>query len=517
MSTTLRHTLRALALFVLGASPALADGPGVLKFDEVTFEVLEEAGQAVIRVERSNGEDGAVSVRYATADGTAAAGQDYTPVSGTFTWAAGDGSDRTFAIPILDDSAAEGVETIRLTLSEPTGGAGLDAERGTSTLRILASDGGSGGGGDDGGGDDGSRPGVLKFDQADFQGLEGNAALITVERSRGERGAVSVRYATAAGGTATAGRDFQAVSGVLEWGPGDGSRKTFRVPVLADGAADGGETVRLVLSDPTGGAALGERPTAILTLLDGSSDDNGGGDDGSRPGVLKFDERSFQVIEEAGVARIAVERSRGERGTVSVRWQASAGSAAAGQDFEAVSGILSWAAGDGRTQIVEVPVLDDDAFEGNETVRLTLSEPTGGAALDAERGRATLVILDDDGSTAACAGDDDTLCLAGDRFQVEVVWRTPQGQTGRGHFRPLSDDSGVVWFFQSTNAEMLVKVLDACGPFDTFWVFFAATTDVDYTVTVTDTRTGVVKQYTNPAGQAAQPVQDTASFRTCGR
>jgi hypothetical protein len=64
---------------------------------------------------------------------------------------------------------------------------------------------------------------------------------------------------------------------------------------------------------------------------------------------------------------------------------------------------------------------------------------------------------------------------------------------------------------------MLIKVLDACQGFNSFWVFFAATTDVDFTATVTDTRTGVVKQYSNPAGRAAQPVQDTFTFKTCGR
>jgi hypothetical protein len=521
MSTTLRRALYGLA-FLAGVSPALAAGPGVFKFDELTFEVSESAGRALILVERSNGEDGAVSVQYSTADGTATAGQDYTAVSGTLSWSAGDESDRTIEVPISDDSTAEGLETILLRLANPTGGATLDAERGSSTLRILANDGGSGGGGggggDDGGGDDngGSRPGELKFDQADFQGLEGRSALITVERSRGELGAVSVSYATAPG-TATAGSDYTAVSGVLSWGPGDGSRKTFQVPVLADDVADGGESIRLVLSNPTGGAALGERPTAMLTLVDGAGGGGGGGgSNGSRPGTIKFGERSFQVIEGAGTARIAIERSQGERGTVSVRYTAAAGSAAEGQDFTAVTGILSWGNNDGRTQFVDIPVLDDSAFEGNETVQLTLSEVTGGAAIDTARGTSTLVILDDDGATTACVGDDDTSCLSDDRFRVEVVWRTPQGETGSGHMRPLSADSATVWFFQPENAEMLVKVLNACGPFDRYWVFFAATTDVDYTVTVTDTRTGVVRQYTNPAGQAAQPVQDTVSFQTCG-
>ncbi|MFY9823285.1 MAG: Calx-beta domain-containing protein [Thermoanaerobaculia bacterium] len=115
--------LFALCAVTLMAAPALAKGPGVIKFDEATFEAAESAGQAVITVERSGGEDGAVTVHYATSDGTATAGQDYTAASGTLSWAAGDETPKTFAVPVTDDTTAEGVETIHLTLSSPTGGA----------------------------------------------------------------------------------------------------------------------------------------------------------------------------------------------------------------------------------------------------------------------------------------------------------------------------------------------------------------------------------------------------------
>ena len=57
-----------------------------------------------------------------------------------------------------------------------------------------------------------------------------------------------------------------------------------------------------------------------------------------------------------------------------------------------------------------------------------------------------------------------------------------------------------------------IKVLDACDTFEAYWVFFAATTNVDFTVKVTDTETGLVKEYTNTGGNAADPVQDTFTF-----
>jgi len=133
------HTQRILgfvsliALFALFATnlPALADGPGEFKFDDDSFQVVEEAGVAVILVERSSGEDGAVTVQYETSDVTALAGSDYTSTSGTLSWSNGDDSDRVFQIPILDDDDAEGSETLQLRLFNPTGGATLDDERRT--------------------------------------------------------------------------------------------------------------------------------------------------------------------------------------------------------------------------------------------------------------------------------------------------------------------------------------------------------------------------------------------------
>src|SRR5436305_2164410 len=426
------ETLFALCALALTAAPAVAKGPGAIKFDEATFEVAESAGQAVITVERSGGEDGAVTVHYATSDGTAKAGQDYTAVSGTLSWAAGDESRKTFTVPIVDDTVAEGVETIHLTLSSPTGGATVDAARGTSDLLILASDGGSGNGG--GGGDDGGGgAGTIKFDQSDFQVLENaGQAVVTVEREHGEHGAVTVHYATS-DGTATAGQDYTATAGTLAWADGDEGRKVILIPIVNDAITEGSETVHLTLSAPTGGAALDcERSTAVLTILEGGRNgDDGGGDDGGnharQPGTLKFDDRCRQALEGAGVARIAVERSGGDHGAVSVRFQTADGSARAGEDYSAVSTILTWGNGDESRKIVEVPITNDAATEGNETVLLSLVDPTGGATVDATRGSATRTILDDDGSTSACVDDDRTLCLPVGRLKVRTVWRPNQG------------------------------------------------------------------------------------------
>jgi hypothetical protein len=109
-------------------------------------------------------------------------------------------------------------------------------------------------------------------------------------------------------------------------------------------------------------------------------------------------------------------------------------------------------------------------------------------------------------------------CLDRDRFAVEVGWRDFEGRTGTA--RPVmlateSDDSAVLWFFAPENWELLIKVLDACGVNDRFWVFAAATTNVEYTLRVTDLATGERRVYGNPLGQRSAAITDTEAF-ACG-
>jgi hypothetical protein len=58
----------------------------------------------------------------------------------------------------------------------------------------------------------------------------------------------------------------------------------------------------------------------------------------------------------------------------------------------------------------------------------------------------------------------------------------------------------------------LVKVLDACSLEGRFWIFYAAGTNVGFTLTVTDTQTGQVRTYRNSDGTSAPPVQDTTAL-----
>lgn len=115
---------------------------------------------------------------------------------------------------------------------------------------------------------------------------------------------------------------------------------------------------------------------------------------------------------------------------------------------------------------------------------------------------------------AECIADATTLCLRG-RFRVQVFWRTSQAQSGSGKVVIAAADSGLFWFFDSANWEMLVKILDGCALNSRFWVFAAATTDVEYTLRITDTLRGTVKEYTHAQGKPAVSVMDTSALATC--
>lgn len=112
--------------------------PGSLRFS-VAAQSVQENGAATVTVQRTGGSSGAVSVQYASSDGSADGGSDYTPVSGTLSWGSGDSAAKSFQVPILADGEVEGNETLTLTLSAPAGGATLSSPS-TQTLTILDDD-----------------------------------------------------------------------------------------------------------------------------------------------------------------------------------------------------------------------------------------------------------------------------------------------------------------------------------------------------------------------------------------
>ncbi|HEY8183451.1 MAG TPA: trypsin-like peptidase domain-containing protein [Thermoanaerobaculia bacterium] len=115
----------------------------------------------------------------------------------------------------------------------------------------------------------------------------------------------------------------------------------------------------------------------------------------------------------------------------------------------------------------------------------------------------------------ACTQNATTICLADGRFAVSATWRTNDGMSGNGQAVRLTTDTGYFTFFNANNVEAVIKVINACGFNQRYWVFAGGLTNVNVVITVLDTKNGTVKTYTNPSNTAFQPVQDTSAFATC--
>src|SRR5207302_8581354 len=294
---------------------ALAELP-VMQFDSATYSVAEDGGSATITVNRTGVANDVSAVQYATSNGSATAPADYTARSGTLTFNAGE-TTKTFTIPIINDTLDENNETIKLTLSNATGGTLGDTT--TAVLTITDND----------------TAGTVQFSQANYSVTEGTASItITVTRAGGTASGVTVDYATS-NGTATAGSDYTAKSGTLTFAAGVTS-KTFAIPITNDTLDESDETVNLTLSNPTGRATLGTPDTAVLTIIDNDSG-----------GVLQFSSATYSVNERvlSGKAVIKVTRSGSNASGVTVDYATSDGTATDGSDYIATSVTLTFAAG----------------------------------------------------------------------------------------------------------------------------------------------------------------------------
>jgi Calx-beta domain/Beta-propeller repeat len=353
-------------VFVSKLDPDLV-GPS-LQFSAASYHVNEFESEATITVTRSGSSTGAVSVAYATSDGTATADSDYTAASGTLNWDDGDAADKTFSVPIIADSEVEGVETITLTLSNPTGIVFGSPQ--IAALTIV----------------DDEDPGDLQFSAPAFNVNEnGVTATITVTRTGGSDGPVSVDYATS-DGTAVADTDYTAASGTLAWVNGETDDKTFSVDITDNDQIDGDRTVILSLADPTGGALLGARDTAVLTIHDDEV-----------AGSLQFSLESFPVAEDVGQAVVTVTRTGGSDGAVTVEYYTSDDTAFKDSDYSESTGTLSWADGDDADKTFLVAILDDAVIEGEEKVTLTLHNQSGSVTLGSPN-VANINISDNDAS-----------------------------------------------------------------------------------------------------------------------
>ncbi len=304
--------------------------------------------QMTFTVSLSEAATGPVTVNFATANGTATAGEDYVSRSGTITFAAGE-TQKTISVTVNGDKIAELNDTLALNLSAPTGATIAD---GVGTGTILT--------------DDVIVPQIAIADATVKEGDSGTRTLsFIVTLSQATTNTVTVTYGTA-DGTAKAGQDYTGQTGTLSFAPGETS-KVINVEVIGETAIENNETLKINLTSPTG-ATIADR-SAIGTIVN----------DDARISV------SDASVTEGnnGTSNLAftVTLSAAASGPVTVAYATSNGTARAGQDYTAQTGTLIFAAGE-TSKVVNIQVTGDTAIEADETLRLTLSSPTGATIRD---------------------------------------------------------------------------------------------------------------------------------------
>jgi aryl-phospho-beta-D-glucosidase BglC (GH1 family) len=330
---------------------------------------------AVFTVTLSQASTQAVTVSYATANGTAVAGSDYAAMSGVVTFAPGETS-RTVSVPVIRDTIAESTEAFTLLLSSPVG-ATLTRSSATATIQ------------DD---DSATPPTPPTATIANVSVNEGNSgtstARYTVTLSAATAAPVTITYVTA-NGTATAGSDYVAKSGTLSFAAGE-TTKSIDVVINGDTLVEVDETFQVRLTAASGATILTSQATGTIR------------NDDQPPPVPAISVGNATVTEgNSGTVNMTftVTLSQASTSTVTVQYATADGTATAGGDYNALSGTLTFAPGQ-TTKTITVAVRGDTLVESAETFRLLLSSPSG-ATISTATGTGT--ITNDDQPPAVSA------------------------------------------------------------------------------------------------------------------
>lgn len=345
-------------------------------FAAATNTVRETAGFAAVNILRIGNTNNPVQVNYATVNGTATAGLNYTTLSGTLVFGTGE-SLRSIQIPLLYDPVVTGDLNFTIVLSNPSVDTVIVAP-GTNTVVVQDADAG------------------LSFTNAATSALKSaGSVVITVVCSNtavepvivdSNTVPLSVQYTTT-NGTATAGIDYVGVSGTLVFTNGIGTN-TFIVPLINNGLVTGNRTFSVKLSNPTPPGQVVSPSNQVVTIIDSNSG-------------LSFSKSAYSVLKSGVAANINVYRTGYTDSVVTVSFLATNGTATAGLQFVATNGTFIFT--NGVTNLAfSVPVINTAVVQPDETVLLELSNPTNGFLVAPSA--ATLTIHDTSGSFVVPAG-----------------------------------------------------------------------------------------------------------------
>ena len=330
-----------------------------LGFSETAITANEEDGTVTLPVLLSGPAAFSVTADYATSDGTAVAGDDYTSTSGTITIPAGS-TTATITIPITDDALYEGSENFSVVLTNITG-----VGSGTTTITVKLVD--------------AEAAPILSFSNSAITVNEADGSVtLTVTSTNSTSCNATVEYFTS-DGSALAGVDYASQSGTLTIPAGETSA-TIQIPIINDAVYEGEKQFTVSIRNPVN-ATLGTA-VATVTLTD----------DDPIPSVSFSDPAAATLSESNATVSFDVVLSSACGDPVTVHYATSDGSAVAGGDYTAQSGTLTIPAGS-TSAIITILLTDDTLNEDAEAFTVTLSDASGAALGTAV---ATVTLTDDD-------------------------------------------------------------------------------------------------------------------------
>ena len=322
------------------------DNPPVIDFNAASSSGAESVSSADLTVDLSAVSGQSVTVNYAVTGIATGSGTDYTLANGTLTISAGATSGTITIGSIVNDSIDEANETVIVTLSSPSNATLGSDDAHTYTIT-----------------DNDDAPAV-DFNETSSSGAESvSSKPLTVDLSAASGQDVTIDYAVT--GTATgSGTDYTLANGTLTISAGATTGTITIAGIIDDAADEANETVIVTLSNPNN-ATLGSDSVHTYTIND---DDN--------PPVVDFNATSSSDAESVSSANLAVDLSAASSQDVTVDYAVTGTATGSGTDYTLANGTLTISAGATTGTITIAGIIDDSIDEPNETVIVTLSNPS---------------------------------------------------------------------------------------------------------------------------------------------
>ncbi len=322
------------------------DGLPSVDFGNSSSSGAEDISTVALTVYLSAASSNNITVNYAVTGTATGSGTDYTLADDTLTISAGATSGTITIADIVDDESVEGNETVIITLSGPNNAVlGSDSVH-TYTIR-----------------DNDGIPAIAfsATTSSDLESVVSRSLTIVIPFASEQQ--VGVDYAVT-GGTAGSGTDYTLSSGSVTIPDGATSGEIVIPSIVDDSADEADETIIITLSNPTN-ATLGSDIVHTFKILD---NDNAP--------VIDFNTTSSSGAESVASQVITVDLSGASGKDITVDYVVTGTATGSGTDYTLANGTLTISAGETTGTITITGIVDDGLVEENETIIVTLSNPT---------------------------------------------------------------------------------------------------------------------------------------------